>query len=50
MTPERFAMVHRALTKIAVECAWVDLEEARLLVPSSTASAALFWMAATAAV
>ncbi len=31
MTPERFAPVHRALTKIAVECAWLDLGEARLL-------------------
>jgi hypothetical protein len=27
MTPARFALVHRALTKIAVECAWLDLGE-----------------------
>jgi hypothetical protein len=33
MTEERFAMVHRALTKIAVECAWLDLGEERLLSP-----------------
>lgn len=31
MTPKRLAKLHRALTKIALECAWGDLGEARLL-------------------
>lgn len=31
MTPKRLAKVHRALAKIAVECAWLDLGETRLL-------------------
>jgi hypothetical protein len=31
MTKERVELAHRALTKIALECAWIDLGEERLL-------------------